>query len=80
MFQNNPITDLNCDLGEGMKNDALLMPFLGSCNIACGGHTGDQKSMLQSLLLARKFGVKVGAHPSFPDKINFGRVLMQISE
>lgn len=75
-----PILDLNCDLGEGMGNDALLMPFLGSCNIACGGHAGNSLSMRQSILLAKKFGVKVGAHPSFPDKINFGRVLIQIEE
>ncbi|ERM80853.1 hypothetical protein P872_11900 [Rhodonellum psychrophilum GCM71 = DSM 17998] len=80
MSQNKLIPDLNCDLGEGMGNDALLMPFLGSCSIACGGHVGNGENMLQSLLLAKELGVKVGAHPSFPDKINFGRVLIQIEE
>lgn len=80
MSQNTLILDLNCDLGEGMKNDALLMPFLSSCNIACGGHSGGEQSIRRSLLLAKEFGVKAGAHPSFPDRINFGRVLLQMGE
>jgi len=71
--------DINCDLGEGMGNDAALMPLLGSCNIACGGHFGDVKSMTITVKLAKKHGVMVGAHPSFPDKENFGREIMDIS-
>jgi len=71
--------DINCDLGEGIGNDALLMPLISSCNIACGGHAGDAKSMHDTLILAKKFGVKIGAHPSFPDRGNFGRTALKIS-
>lgn len=71
--------DINCDLGEGMANDAKIMPFLDSCNIACGGHYGDSCSMNIAVDLALKHGVKVGAHPSFPDRENFGRKNVNIS-
>ncbi len=70
--------NINCDLGEGTGNDAELMPFLTSCNIACGGHFGDDVTMRETIQLAVKYNVKVGAHPSFPDKENFGRVEMDI--
>ena len=70
--------DINCDLGEGMGIDAELMPYLTSCNIACGGHAGDRKSMLSSIHLATKYNVKIGAHPSFEDRSNFGRMEMDI--
>ncbi|MCH6198397.1 5-oxoprolinase subunit PxpA [Aquiflexum sp. LQ15W] len=70
--------DINCDLGEGLPNDGLLMPMLDSTSIACGGHTGDEKSIVDALQLAKKFGVKVGAHPSYPDRENFGRKHMNI--
>lgn len=72
--------EINCDLGEGLSNDALLMPFLGSCNIACGGHAGDNETMETTIALAKKHQVKVGAHPSFPDKENFGRKIIDIPE
>lgn len=65
--------DLNADLGEGMADDEALMPFLSSVNIACGGHAGDDSSMTQTVLLANKNNVALGAHPSFPDRKNFGR-------
>ena len=65
--------DINCDLGEGMKNDHRIMAYLDSCNIACGGHAGDRETMINTLRLARKHGVKAGAHPSFEDRKNFGR-------
>jgi len=65
--------DINCDLGEGLKNDYRLMPYLDSCNIACGGHAGDKETMIKTLRLAGKYGVKAGAHPSFEDRKNFGR-------
>lgn len=71
--------DINCDLGEGIDNEALLMPYLSSCNIACGGHAGDVKTMEHVVNLAKKYDVKIGAHPSFPDKENFGRVIIEIS-
>ncbi len=70
--------DINCDVGEGVGNEAQLFPLISSCNIACGGHAGDAFSMQRVVRLAKKFNVKVGAHPSYPDKENFGRVSMDI--
>jgi 5-oxoprolinase (ATP-hydrolysing) subunit A len=72
--------DINCDLGEGLENDHLLMPYLNSCNIACGGHFGDEQTILAALNLAQIHQVKVGAHPSYPDQKNFGRNQMEIAE
>ncbi len=71
--------DINADVGEGVGNESKLIPFISSCNIACGGHAGDNKSMQYVVALAQKHGVKVGAHPSFPDKANFGRVAVDMS-
>ena len=71
--------DINCDLGEGVGNEAELLPLIGSCNIACGGHAGDFVSMRETINLAKKNEVKIGAHPSYPDKANFGRQVMSIS-
>lgn len=71
--------DINADVGEGLGNEALLMPYLSSCNIACGGHAGDAKTMAEVVRLAKKHNVKIGAHPSFPDPLNFGRAVMDIS-
>ena len=71
--------DLNCDVGEGIGNEAFLFPHISSCNIACGGHAGDAHSMQQTAVLARKHGVKVGAHPSYPDREHFGRKSMASS-
>lgn len=72
--------DINCDLGEGIGNDAEIMAYINSCNIACGGHYGDLQSIKDTIKLAQKYAVKVGAHPSFPDKENFGRKPMTLSE
>jgi UPF0271 protein len=71
--------DINCDLGEGIGNDAQIIPYISSCSIACGGHAGDKNTMLKTIRLAKRYGVKVGAHPSFPDRKNFGRVNMSLS-
>lgn len=71
--------DLNCDVGEGVGNEASLFPFISSCNIACGGHAGDTDSMLKTARLARNHGVKIGAHPSYPDRDHFGRVHMELT-
>src|SRR5258705_1603081 len=71
--------DLNCDMGEGMGNDELIMPFISSANIACGYHAGDEKTIRQTIELAIKHKVAVGAHISFPDKENFGRSEMKLS-
>ncbi|MBA6152469.1 5-oxoprolinase subunit PxpA [Gelidibacter maritimus] len=71
--------DINADVGEGLDNEAQLMPFLSSCNIACGGHAGNEMTMASVVKLAKRHQVKIGAHPSFPDKANFGRLAMDIS-
>jgi len=70
--------DLNCDMGEGMGNDEAIMPYISSANIACGYHAGDEKTMFETIGLAVKYGVAIGAHVSFFDKDNFGRKEMQI--
>jgi UPF0271 protein len=66
--------DLNSDLGEGAGTDAQLMPLITSANIACGAHAGDESTMRETVALARRYGVAVGAHPGYPDRQNFGRV------
>lgn len=70
--------DLNADLGEGCGNDAALLQLVSSANIACGFHAGDAQSMLSCVREALRNGVAVGAHPSFPDRENFGRTAMQL--
>jgi len=72
--------DLNCDVGEGVGNEKELLPFISSCNIACGGHTGDKASMASVVQLAKENKVLAGAHPSYPDVANFGRVSMDMDE
>jgi len=64
--------ELNADIGEGC-DDASLMPYLARVSIACGGHAGDAASMTTALRLAAAHGVAVGAHPSYPDRAQFGR-------
>lgn len=71
--------DINCDVGEGFHNEALLMPYLSSCNIACGAHAGSTEIIEKTILLAQENHVKIGAHPSFPDRENFGRKVLDIS-
>jgi UPF0271 protein len=64
--------ELNADVGEGC-DDASLMPYLARVSIACGGHAGDAVSMGTALRLAAEHGLAVGAHPSYPDRLQFGR-------
>lgn len=64
--------ELNADIGEGC-DDAGLMPYLTRVSIACGGHVGDAASMATALRLTADHGVAAGAHPSYPDRIQFGR-------
>jgi UPF0271 protein len=71
--------DLNCDLGEGFLQDELIMPFISSVNIACGYHAGDIDTMKHTIEYALKNNVAIGAHPSYPDKENFGRAKMEFS-
>ena len=70
---------INSDVGEGVVNESALMPYLKSCSIACGGHYGNEQTMIKTAKLAISHGVNIGAHPSYPDKINFGRKEMLIS-
>jgi UPF0271 protein len=71
--------DLNADVGEGLATDAELIPLVTSANIACGGHAGDQDSMYGAIYEAYSTGAKIGAHPGFPDRENFGRLEMPAS-
>lgn len=71
--------DLNCDLGEEIGNDEAIMPFITSANIGCGFHAGDEYTMRETIRLAKKFNVNVGAHPSWKDRENFGRKEMNLS-
>ena len=76
--------DLNCDMGESygawkMGADAAVMPFITSANIACGFHGGDPATIRHTVRLALDHGVAVGAHPSLPDLMGFGRRVMRIS-
>lgn len=68
-----PTIDLNADLGEGDAWDAALLQVVSSCNIACGGHAGDARSMRETVIAAVANGVAVGAHPAYPDREGFGR-------
>src|SRR4030095_4462550 len=65
--------DLNCDMGENIGNDEDIMPYIMSANIACGFHAGDSKTMQATVRLAKKYGIHVGAHPSWLDVEGFGR-------
>jgi 5-oxoprolinase (ATP-hydrolysing) subunit A len=77
--------DLNCDMGESfgawkMGNDAELMNYVSSVNIACGFHAGDATVIRKTIETAVNKGVSIGAHPSFPDLQGFGRREMKLSE
>ena len=77
--------DLNADLGEmpgdeGRALDAAILDAVSSCNIACGGHVGDDQSMRATLLLAKDRGTRAGAHPSYPDREGFGRRRLNIDD
>ena len=76
--------DLNCDMGEAfgnypMPNDDILLDYITSANIACGFHAGDPEVMQQTVSMAIKKGVAIGAHPGLPDLQGFGRREMKIS-
>ena len=74
---------LNADVGEGygvwtMGDDEVLFPYIHMANIACGGHASDPITMQKTVRLAKKYDVAVGAHPSFPDILGFGRRTMSM--
>jgi UPF0271 protein len=76
--------DVNSDMGESFGNwamgdDAALLPFVTTANVACGFHAGDPVTLIRTVRLAKKNGVVVGAHPGFPDLLGFGRRAMKIS-
>jgi 5-oxoprolinase (ATP-hydrolysing) subunit A len=75
------IVDLNCDLGEleDAEHEASLMEHITSANIACGGHAGDDAMMERTARLAIDRGVRIGAHPGYPDRANFGRIEMPMT-
>jgi UPF0271 protein len=66
--------DLNADLGEGVGDDEAMLELVSSASIACGGHAGTADSIRRMLRLCRDRGVRAGAHPSYPDRANFGRL------
>jgi 5-oxoprolinase (ATP-hydrolysing) subunit A len=70
--------DLNADVGEGM-DDATVLPYVTSANVACGMHAGDPSVMDQTVELALSRGIRVGAHPGYPDRANFGRVTVEMA-
>lgn len=77
--------DLNCDLGESYgkmtsQYDEIIMPYLSSCNIACGFHSGDPMTIERTIKMATDHGIAIGAHPSFPDLQGFGRRVMHIPQ
>lgn len=79
-----PTIDLNSDAGESFGNwkmgdDGRLFEIVSSVNIACGGHAGDHQTMHDSIKLAQKNGLGIGAHPSFEDKVQFGRRIIPMS-
>ena len=71
--------DINCDMGEDMGNDELIMPYVSSASIACGYHSGNEYTMQNTVDLCIAHHVSVGAHPSFNDRENFGRREMNIT-
>src|SRR6188768_1307494 len=77
--------DLNCDMGESygpriVGDDAAIMPFISSANIACGFHGGDPTVINNTIGLAKRFEISIGAHPSFHDLENFGRTEILLTE
>ena len=73
--------DINCDMGEleDSGHEAALMEHITSANIACGGHAGDEAIMQRTARLALERGVRIGAHPGYPDRANFGRIEMAMT-
>lgn len=72
--------DLNADVAEGCGQDAALVGIVSSANVCCGLHAGSYKHMLETLKLAKQHNVRIGAHPGFDDKENFGRTTQNLPE
>jgi Uncharacterized proteins, homologs of lactam utilization protein B len=73
------ILELSADLGEGSPGEDEIWPLIHRANVACGGHTGDDDSMRIAAALAERHNVILGAHPSYPDRENFGRKSLSVS-
>lgn len=73
--------DLNSDIGEGIdpRIEKTILDLVTSASIACGGHVGDLETMRQTVRAAATVGVRIGAHPSYPDRANFGRVSIEMT-
>lgn len=71
--------DLNADLGEGCGQDERLLPLVTSASVATGAHAGDDSTAIATMMLARRHGVVVGAHPGYADRENFGRKAMEMT-
>jgi len=81
----NNICDINCDMGEAdsireCQSDLKLMPFISRCNIAVGGHIGNEKTMAYSFKNAQQHNLYIGLHPSYPDRANFGRQRLDVND
>jgi len=74
------LIDLNCDLGEGAGSDADVLPLITTANVACGFHAGDPATAFATVANAARLGVRVGAHPGFPDREDFGRRELERTE
>ena len=77
------IMDINCDMGEIprlLKDNVYsdLMDHVTSINLACGGHAGDLSMMRELIRIAKRKNVRIGAHPSYPDRENFGRLVLEM--
>ena len=70
--------EVSADMGEGAPGEAEIWPLIDAANVACGGHAGDAASMREATRRAREHGVALGAHPSYPDRANFGRTSMKM--
>jgi 5-oxoprolinase (ATP-hydrolysing) subunit A len=71
--------DLNADLGEGGPCDGELLALVSSVNISCGSHAGDKTCIRAAIQQALALGVRLGAHPSYPDRENYGRQSMPMT-
>lgn len=69
---------INCDMGEGFGHEDKIMPYVSACNLACGGHAGNEKLMTKLINLAKLHEIEIGAHPAYPDRKNFGRIRLSI--
>ncbi len=67
--------DLNADIGEGF-DDSAIIPWISSANISCGAHAGTEQQIRLAIQRCKDTGVAIGAHPSYPDKHNFGRMVL----